>query len=86
MNTTSKIIRETSRRGISRFRSLHSGLPVFLACFFLQGRATACGVFSEVKSMHPGRESKAAVSYVQSDKPSSALDYYQSSDNPLHAD
>ena len=59
---------------------------LLLACFFLQGRATACGSLPEAKLTHPGRNHQVFVDHTLKDTSSIDHDFYQSSDNPFRAD
>jgi hypothetical protein len=62
------------------------GLLLLLSCFFLQGNVTACDTTPEANPTHPGQNNKSSVSHAQKDNSPIDPDYYQSTDNPFHAD
>ena len=62
------------------------GLILLLACFFPQGRATACVSLPEVTLVHPGRDHQFFVHLTLKDESPIDRDYYQSRDNPFRAD
>jgi len=63
-----------------------AGLLLLLGCCVLQGQAVACAASADVKSTHSGQPHKASASHAQKNSSSIDLDYFQSSDNPFHAD
>jgi hypothetical protein len=61
------------------------GLSV-LSCFFLQGHAAACGTNSAMGQTPHAQHDLMATSYAEAARPTVGPDYYQSSDNPFHAE